>query len=181
MDDSWECTEAKSRGAFKIFDLQELVCLSPRTRQPHSFYVLDALDWVNVIPVTRDRKIVCIRQWRPGTRQVELEVPGGLVDAGESPIEAAAREMREESGYTANALTHLGTMAPNPAILTNQCHFFAAFNACLSHTQELDAGEAISVALVDQDEVPTLIRTGVIRSGIIVAALCYFMMFQQTE
>ncbi|MDE2729792.1 MAG: NUDIX hydrolase [Bacteroidota bacterium] len=181
MDAPWECIEAKSRGSFRVFDLSELVCRSPRTGQPHSFYVLDSQDWVNVIPVTRDRQIVCIRQWRPGTQQIELEVPGGLVDAGESPMDAAARELREESGYTASALTHLGTMAPNPAILSNQCHFFAAFDACLSHKQELDAGEAISVVLVDQDEVPTLIQTGVIRSGIIVAALCYFMMFQQTE
>lgn len=180
MDDAWVCTESKWRGAFRIFDLRELVCLSPRTRLPHSFYVLDAKDWVNVIPVTCDGKIVCIRQWRPGTQQIELEVPGGLVDPGESPEDAAARELREESGYTASTLTHLGTMAPNPAILTNQCHFYAAFDACQSHAQELDEGEAISVSLVDVQDVPKLITSGVVRSGVIVAALCYFMLFQQS-
>lgn len=180
MDQSWECISSEWLGDYRIFDLRKLVCKSPRTREPHSFFVLEAQDWVNVVPVTRDNKLVCVRQWRPGTRQVELEIPGGLVDPGELPEAAAARELREESGYTAESLTHLGSMAPNPAMLNNQCHFYAAFDARPTHNQELDAGEAITISLVDVAEVPSLIKEGTIRNGVIVAALCYFMLHLQT-
>ena len=180
MDGIWECIESKWHGAFKIFEVSEHVCISPRNKLPHSFFVLEAGDWVNVVAVTPDQELVCIHQWRPGTREVELEIPGGIVDPGETPEEAARRELLEESGYTADSLTHLGTMAPNPAILNNQCHFFAAIDARPTHAQQLDPGEAISVSLVELSRVPELIKDGVIRHGIIIAALCYFMLHQQT-
>ena len=180
MDRNWKCIESKSHGEYRIFQLREDICVSPRTGQPHSFFVLDSRDWVNVVPVTSDGQLVCIRQWRPGTRKLELEIPGGIVDPNESPEVAAARELREETGYSATTLIPLGSMAPNPAILNNRCYFFAAFDVRPTHTQALDEGEAITVSLVEVEDVPQLIREGMIQNGVIVAALSYFMLHQQT-
>ena len=68
------------------------------------FVVLDSASWVNVVPVTAEGRVVLIRQYRHGIRDVTIEIPGGMIDAGESPKAAAARELQEETGYTAESL-----------------------------------------------------------------------------
>ncbi|MEZ4518692.1 MAG: NUDIX hydrolase [Chloroflexota bacterium] len=71
----------------------------PRTGKEHSFYILEAPDWVNVIPLTPDEQVVMVRQYRHGTGTVTLESPAGMADHdGEALAVAAARELREETG-----------------------------------------------------------------------------------
>ena len=96
------------------------------------FSVLACSDWVNVIALTAAREVVLIRQFRVGTREVCLEIPGGMVDGDEEPAAAAARELREETGYAAPRWTRLATLAPNPAIQDNHLHVFLAEDAALA-------------------------------------------------
>jgi ADP-ribose pyrophosphatase len=134
------------------------------------FVVLDCPDWVNIIPITNDGQVVLVRQYRHGTRAVSLEVPGGVIEPNESPENAAARELREETGYTAERVKPLGFVFPNPAIQGNRSYTFLAEGCRLAGEQQPDSFEQLDVVLRPLAEVPTLIRNGEISHSLIIAA-----------
>ena len=167
----WEVLEETERGHFRVFSIKELRCRSPRTRLAHGFYVLESADWVNVIPITPDGEMVLIRQYRHGIREITLEIPGGMIDPGESPAEAAAREMLEETGYRSDPLIPLGRISPNPAIQSNWCYTFLAPNARPVAALSLDHTEEIDVIIVPRAEIARLVATGAINHALVVVAL----------
>ncbi len=137
----------------------------------HDFFVLDAPDWVNVIPLTPDNQVVCVRQYRAGTDTVTLEIPGGMIDPEDpTPTAAAAREMREETGYLADRYESLGAVDPNPAIQSNRCHTICAIDAYRGGPQNLEGSEVIDVELVDLSDIPSLITTGRITHSLVITA-----------
>jgi 8-oxo-dGTP pyrophosphatase MutT (NUDIX family) len=143
------------------------------------FTVFEFEDWVNIIPVTADGRIVTIRQYRHGVRRDTLEIPGGLISPEDSsPMEAAVREMTEETGYVSTDVSHIGTVEPNPAIQTNRCHTFLALNCAPASTQNLDPTESIRVELVNKEEVYRLIREQKITHGLVVAAFAHLLLFE---
>jgi 8-oxo-dGTP pyrophosphatase MutT (NUDIX family) len=145
--------------------------LSPRTGEPHPFYLLETADWTNIIPLTPENDVVLIRQFRPGIRAFTLEIPGGLVDPTDaSPMEAARREMREETGYDSERIVFLGSVHPNPAILNNCCSTFLATDVHRTANQQLDSGEDIEVESVPLRQIPELIRRGKITHGLVLNA-----------
>src|SRR5262245_57926791 len=114
----WKKIGTKPLGDFRIFSLREDTRVSPRTGQPHGFYVLDTVDWVNVIALTPRRELVMVHQYRAGSDTVELEIPGGMMDPKEpSPLATGLRELREETGYTGEGGRIIGEVFSNPAIL----------------------------------------------------------------
>lgn len=166
----WEKLSSVPKGRYRVFDVREDRARSPQTGREHRFYVIEASAWVNVVPVTPEGEVVCIRQYRHGTEEVTLEVPGGIVDGGETPAEAARREMLEETGYDAEAIIPLGAVAPNPAVQNNRCHTYLALGAHVAQEQALDGAEEIEVVRVGLAEVPALIRDGRITHALVVVA-----------
>ena len=171
----WPQITSQRLGDFRVFSVRSDHKTSPRTNQPHDFFVIDCLNWVNVVAVTPDRQLVMVEQFRHGTNTVELEIPGGVIDAKDaSPLEAGLRELREETGYEAGEAQILGQIFPNPAIMSNTCFTVLARDCSLLHPIEFDSGEDLLTRLVPIAEIPHLIKTGMIRHSLVVVALYHF-------
>jgi 8-oxo-dGTP pyrophosphatase MutT (NUDIX family) len=168
---------SERRDSLRIFGLRVDRAVSPRTGAAHDFYVLESKSWVNVIPITPEREVVLIRQYRHGTREVTLEIPGGIVESGDSPQEAARRELQEETGYEAGEMVGLGYVHPNPAFLNNRCYTFIAQDARHTGHQTQDEKEDIEVLLKPLAEIPRIIREGKITHSLVVAA--FYRLFME--
>jgi ADP-ribose pyrophosphatase len=144
---------------------------NPRTGETLRRLVLDTSDWVNVVALTDERRLVVVRQYRFGSGTVTTEIPGGVIDRGEAPLAAAQRELREETGFTSARWTALGPVEPNPAFQNNLCHHFLAEGARRTHELELDPGEDIVVDTLALSEVRARIQSGAIRHSLVISAL----------
>lgn len=110
-----------------------------------------------------------------------LEIPGGLVDPGESPAEAGARELLEETGYRVGRLTSLGSINPNPALFVNRCHMLVAENCESVAPIQNSATEETIVELLPRAELPETLRNGGIDHALVVAALYYFELWRSSD
>ncbi|MCA8900264.1 MAG: NUDIX hydrolase [Hyphomonas sp.] len=111
-----------------------------------SYHVTELTDWVTVVPVTDEGNIVLIREYRHAAGVVMIGLPGGVSDPGESDWAAVGvRELREETGYTARELHHIGACHPNPATQNNTLHYFLALGCRADAAQSLDPNEEIEV------------------------------------
>jgi len=167
----WDIVKSDIAYRCRIFSVRRDESRSQQSGESHDFHVIETRDWVNIIPVTKDEQVVMVRQFRHGIRALTLEVPAGIIDdADPSPAIAATRELREETGYAAGAVVALGAVHPNPAIMNNRCHMFAAFDAEKVGEQALDATEELSVETVPLIEIPALIRSGAISNALTIVA-----------
>jgi ADP-ribose pyrophosphatase len=146
----------------------------PRTNQNKRFSVIDADDWVNVVAITRDDKVVLIKQFRIGTGEVSLEIPGGIIDPGEEPLAAGVRELREETGYTGGTFRIAGRVRPNPALMQNW--LWTIFADGVEQTCEPDPGpgEVVSVHTVTLDEIQAKLVAGEVTHALVVTAFAHF-------
>jgi len=171
----WPKISSRPLADYRIFTIRSDVRLSPRTQKPHDFYVIDCVDWVNVVALTTSGQVVMIEQFRHGSNTVELEIPGGMIDPNDdSPIAAGIRELREETGYEGVRATIIGEVYPNPAIMSNRCFTVLVENCELRHPIALDHGEDIVTQLVQANAIPALVAQGKIRHSLVVAALFAF-------
>jgi ADP-ribose pyrophosphatase len=167
---AWRSVESEPVADCRVFRVRRDVSEDPRRGRRHDFYVIEAPDWINVVPLTEAGEVVFIEQYRHGTREVSLEIPGGMVDDEEPPLAAARRELLEETGYEASELIELGRMRPNPAIQNNRIHTFAALGLVRRGEPANDGTEQTVVRLVPLAEVPRLIAGGSISHALVVAA-----------
>lgn len=158
-----------------IFTVRRDLAEHPRSGRRGHYVVLDQPDWVNVVALTPEEDVVLIRQWRHGTRRVELEIPAGLIDAGETPLQAAARELREETGYEAASLELIGSVAPNPAFQANTCYTVLARGCVELGAQELDAGEDIAVLRMSPKQLREAVGAGQLRNAMVICALFWWL------
>jgi len=117
-----------------------------------------------------------VRQYRHGSGEVTLEIPGGLVDPGDTPKEAASRELLEETGYQAQDWVKIGEVNPNPALFDNRCYTYLARNVEKVTGLSLDQTEDIEVVLIPIADIPEMIRNGKIDHAIVIAAFSLFFL-----
>jgi 8-oxo-dGTP pyrophosphatase MutT (NUDIX family) len=176
----WQKLASRQVGDFRIFTVRSDEKISPRTGSKHDFFIIDCVDWVNVLAVTPDDQLVMVEQFRHGSNTVELEIPGGIMDTGDaSPVETGVRELREETGYEGRNARLLGHIFANPAIMSNTCHTVIVEHCAPRHAVEWDSGEDMLTRLVPIAEVPQLVATGKIRHPLVVVALYRFDLWRR--
>lgn len=178
----WKTISEEKAADLIIFDAVFKKRLHPLTGKPGKFTVLNSPDWVNIIPVTDEGKIVLVQQYRQGIDEITLEIPGGLIENSEVPLLAARRECLEETGYEGTELPiQIGKMRPNPAFQTNTCHTFV-WNKCKAlHKQNLDTNEDIAILEYTEEQIKEMINDGRINHGVILTAFFFYFMHKENQ
>jgi len=172
----WNVKEDKKVFETPIFSLHEIELIPDKIESTHPFYVLNAPEWINVIAITKAGNIVLAEQYRAGIHQVTLEIPGGMTDKGETPLEAARRELLEETGYSSDSWTFLGKASSNPAILNNFTHLYLAEQCKKTDDQHTDGSEDIGVHEIPLDDFFKLVSEGIVHHSIVLAAVAQYLL-----
>jgi ADP-ribose pyrophosphatase len=170
----WQKLRTAPHATTRIFNVTRETYRHPHREQGQEFFVINAPDWVNVIALTPDQQLVLVRQFRFGTDEFSVEIPGGVIEPGEDCLAAGLRELREESGYVGGPVRLLGSVHPNPAIQNNRCHLVLVENARPEAQLAWDPDEELEVLIRSVDEVYALAYAGGITHALVLDALLLF-------
>ena len=171
--ETWKRISSKQIADCRVFKVREDFCERESDKLKSTFFVIESPNWVNIIALTKTDEVVLIEQFRHGTEETILEIPGGMVDEGEDFELAARRELLEETGYSSDKFILLGKSRPNPAIQNNWIYHFAALNAEKTHDTTFDEHESVVTKLFKLSQIKSLISEGKITHSLVVAAFYY--------
>ncbi len=169
----WHYEDRELAADMRLFRVHRLRARSPRTGKDRNISTIETEDWVNVVALTPELGVILVRQFRHGTREFTIEIPGGTVDGGETSAEAAARELLEETGYEGTVPVELGVVTPNPAILNNHCHTYLVENSRRVREPKPDDGEDLEVLARPLHDIPGMIGSGEIDHALVICAFWY--------
>jgi ADP-ribose pyrophosphatase len=172
---TWNLVDSRVDRRYNLFSVSINKNQSPRTGNIHEFQVLNSPDWVAVIPITPDGRMVMVKQYRHGSSEISLEPPGGLVKDGCSPEQSGLEELEEETGYKSDSMELLGWMYPMPALFTNKFWVYLARNVVPTGNKNPDETEEVQTVLMAIPEIRESIRTGNINCAVMIAALHLFL------
>ena len=169
----WKVLSSKEIFKTGFFRLRADECQLPDQRIMPRYFVMEFADWVNVVPITKDKKVLLIHQYRNEGEGLFYEIPGGTTHPGgnEDPLEAARRELKEETGYEAKNWKALGFHYPNPALQSNRMHTYIAYDCVKMSGQDLDEFEQIKVVPTSIEQVIEMLKTGKIKHSLMAASL----------
>lgn len=181
MDQIWETVEEKVILKAHVFRYKQVKRKSPLTKSTGEFDIVQCSNWVNILAVTPEKKIVLIKQFRHGTNEYTIEIPGGAINHAEESLLGAKRELEEETGYTSDKWISLGKVDVNPAFMTNTCETFLALDAVKTKNQNLDPFEEIEVFLEDLSSIPALVQKGEIAHSLVIAGFYLYSLHSQGQ
>ena len=181
MIKKWKKKSSKYLLNNKIFKMREDLVTSPKLGSDHNVWVMEVPTWVNIIPITTDGEVILVNQHRFGMDKSSLEIPGGMADLNENPMEAAIRELKEETGYEAKEVIEIGRVESNPAIMSNHTYTYLALDSEQSSEQNLDGTEDIEIIRKHISEIPDLIRNGVIEHALVVSAFYFYNLYLSND
>ena len=167
----WEVIESEQGPDLVLFRTRYDWVKNPRNAKLMKAVILETRDWVNIVAVTPEKKVLAVKQFRFGVAKTTVEIPAGIIEKGESHEQAAIRELKEETGYTTDRWQYLGWFEANPAFLNNVCHAWLALDAVKTHAPQLDDGEEISLSELSLEEVREEIEQGRMRNSLTLLAL----------
>jgi len=170
----WQKLRSERHASTRIFDVARVTYRHPGRERERDFFVIEAPDWVNVVALTPAHHLVLVRQFRYGVDDFSVEIPGGVIEAGEDPVAAAARELREETGYAGTSARLLGSVHPNPAMQNNRCHLVLVEGVRPTAALEWDEDEEIELLTRPVDEVYSMAYRGGITHALVLDALLLF-------
>lgn len=176
MSAPWETISSELHSDCKIFSVHRHKRKSSLSGKVFDFFSISGHDWVNIIPITGDRKVIMVRQFRHGILQTTLELPGGALHENEDPVVGGMRECAEETGFSGANGEIIGFSYPNPAIQQNKISFVLMKDSKLSQPQNLDPAEEIDVELVNLNEIPTLIKNQTINHALVITAFHFLQL-----
>jgi len=168
---AWREIEREPIADCRVFSVERSIAESPVDGARHDFYRIHSGSWAQIVPVTKERDVVLVRQYRHGASGVTLEMPAGLVDAGEDPAAAAVRECLEETGYRARNPISIGVLSPNPALFANKLYAFLALDVVPERAIQNIGAEETEVVLVPARDLPKLMLEGTIDHALVQATL----------
>ena len=178
--DKWQINSTRKIFSSHIVELEGRMSVNPRNGKEDEYYIASFPDWCNVIATTAKNEIILIKHFRHGSREFEIEFPGGCIDEGEKPVDAAVRELLEETGYQGDKASLIADFSPNPSFQTNRCFTVLIENVTKVSEQSLDEGEDIEIFKAKLDEIPMMIKNGQINNSMIVAAFYYYELYKRT-
>lgn len=167
----WRRVRTGARADHQILRVGEDTFADPRSGEQHDRVIIEADDWCNVLPITTDGRVVLIKQFRFGSQEISLELPGGVVDDGETPEQAVKRELEEETGYRAGRVVRLGAYRSNPAHFTNRVHAFVALDCESVHDGHPEGSEDVAVEVVRPMDLVRLVGEGRIDHALMIASI----------
>lgn len=177
----WITDSEKKEMDCRIFTVKSVWRKAAENRKGR-FTIIDSPDWVTILPIVKNSQggdcFLIVRQFRHGSSSLTKEFPAGMIDKGESPLEAAVRELEEETGYRAGKLTQLGSINPNPAFMSNQTHTFLAEDLQPLGRQNLDEHEMIEMELIPVEQLKGEIGTGPFNSAITLQAWFWYLRYR---
>lgn len=174
-DKKWEILSSKYIINNRWLVIRQDSVLLPNGETINDYYVQESPNWIIVIAITEEGKYIIERQYRHGIQKIQYELCGGHIEEGEEPLDAAKRELLEETGYEGGEWSLLMTSTPNPSSMTITCNAFLAKGVKRTGEQRLEATEDIDVMLMDKTEILSLMKNGNISQGDMLAALWRWM------
>lgn len=172
MDDKrWTILESEYKMREKWLTVRRDWVRQPSGVEIRDYWVLEYPEWVNVIAITRDGRFVMERQYRHAMGGTAYEICAGTAEEGEGPLEAAKRELSEETGYEGGEWEEIMTTSPNGTSMTNMTHSYVARGVECRREAHREATEDIEVYLMDESEVRGLLERGEIVQATMVAPL----------